>query len=51
MEKSEECQMCMKARGDEESEKLNFYHDHVLIAQSLLLVSAEVYVLLVTWVS
>ena len=36
--------MCMKARADEESEKLNFYHDHILIAQGLSLVSAEVYV-------
>jgi hypothetical protein len=41
----------MKAREDEESEKLNFYYDHVLIAQGLSLVSGEVYVLLVTWVS
>jgi hypothetical protein len=38
----------MKARGVEESEKLNFYYNHILIAQGLSLVSAEVYVLLVT---
>jgi len=43
--------MFMKARRDEESKKLNFYHDHILIAQGLSLVCAEVYVLLVAWVS
>jgi hypothetical protein len=41
----------MKARGDEELEKLNFYCDHILGAQGLSLVSAEVYVLIVTSVS
>jgi hypothetical protein len=40
--------MCLKARGDED---FNFYFDHILGAQGLSLVSAEVYVLLVTLVS
>jgi hypothetical protein len=38
----------MKARGEEKSEKLNFYYDHIRNAQGLSHVSAEVYVLLVT---
>jgi hypothetical protein len=37
----------MKAREDEESEKLNFCHAHILTAQGLSLVPSEIYVLLV----